>query len=293
MGLSDDEQWLIDRKELDPLQIRSKRGDFSFSLYERACEYTRIRLERRKLRAQEAARERAPTATKQTPADQATPAAKQAPDDRATKQLDEPVARPATRPAGLTLASSRPRTLFRLAILHNEASCTGADVRAHAISSAGRIALPEESPPVPRRSRRSPSRRVAGMKFRPHHLLLNFLDFIGVDRADPLAVKRVVANDSLRNAVSFEGANYAAELFFELLRSQKACYWEVDTLEAVGKKILGQLRVRHVRFADLARETGLSRTTIRAVETSPNIRMATLIAIGRPAGFLNGQFSTG
>ena len=129
------------------------------------------------------------------------------------------------------------------------------------------------------------------MKFRPHHLLRNFLDYIGTDYTDPVAVKQVIARENLRRAVASEDVNYTAKLFFQLLRSHSVRYWEIDTLDAAGKKIRRELRRRHVCIARLAREAGLGRTTIRTVGMRPRVRMATLIAVGRPAGFLNGEFS--
>ncbi|MCB9753849.1 MAG: hypothetical protein H6713_28230 [Myxococcales bacterium] len=243
------------------------------SAISRPCEMRQIWLKEKRMRAQAQA-----MANRQPRNDQAATMTGRLGPARA--------AVPETGPDGLTLASMP----FQLAPPHADTSC-GAGVGSCISSKAGGTVTLAKVFHLAPRSQRTPSKLVAGMKLRPHHLLLNFLDFLKIDYRDKRAVFEVIKNRSLRNAVKSDSVNFGSEQFFWLLRSQGACYWEIDTVEDATKKIAARLRGQQTNVSHLAREIGVSRSSIQKLEANMKIRMATLIAIGRPAGFLNGVFS--
>lgn len=287
-----DEEWERDRKELKVLQYESESGDFSFSYRDRAAAYVEILKQRRA--APPAGRD---TKKKAPPTDSppGVETAAASADTNRQPPTDE------KKPSRLTLASARARSLILRARPDAGHTCDGSSAEEPATPDPARHVGPAATePPDPARpaatERPGPRPRkvervtvVSSDIVHPHDLLLSFLDAIGVDGSNPRVVKQVIRDRQLRRAITKQ-TNYAAQRFFSLLRSHNVSFWGVDNLRDAGAKILREFRRRHVEIAPLSRSIGLSRMTIRSVGQSRKMRMATLILIGTPVGFLDGRF---
>lgn len=259
------------------LQYESESGDFSFSYRDRAAAYVEI-LKQRRAAAAPAGRD----TKKKAPPTDSPPGVETAAASADTRQppTDE------KKPSRLTLASARARSLILRARPDAGHTCDGSSAEEPATPDPARPAATERPGPRPREVRVTV---VSSDIVHPHDLLLSFLDAIGVDGSNPRVVKQVIRDRQLRRAIT-QQTNYAAQRFFSLLRSHNVSFWGVDNLRDAGAKILREFRRRHVEIAPLSRRIGLSRMTIRSVGQSQKMRMATLILIGTPVGFLDGRF---
>lgn len=276
----DREEWLDDLKNCPALQLKSPTGDFNWSIWERGRQYSEYRKARREERARKAAVVQKAKAR-----------------DAAIDEAEHSEARNGS--TGFVLASTRPRTLFIRARVHSGHTCEREHAERHdsgvapdrPVAPATNRLAPPSAPAPP--SAHAPARNQPAPQpdeIKPHDLLLIFLDAIGVDSTNPRLVQQVIVDRHLRSSIANE-TNYAARRFFKMLRSHNARFWGVNELRAAGDKILGELRKRHLGVTTVSRLTGLSRPTIRSVGRSRHMRMSTLIAIGTPAGFLDGRFS--